>query len=50
MRCPVPYALVALFGWGLIDWIVSSARRLLSGPAFARRSSRTGDAEPTRVC
>lgn len=28
MRCPVPYALVALFGWGLIDWVAGSVRRL----------------------
>jgi hypothetical protein len=28
MRCPVPYALVALFGWGLIDWVAESVRRL----------------------
>ena len=30
MRCPVPYALVALFGWGVIDWAVGSARRLFA--------------------
>ncbi len=25
-RCPVPYALVALFGWGLFDAIASFVR------------------------
>ncbi len=25
-RCPVPYALVALFGWGLFDAIVAFVR------------------------
>jgi len=28
MRCPVPYALVALFGWGLIDWVGGTVRSL----------------------
>lgn len=27
MRCPVPYALVALFGWGVFGWISASLRR-----------------------
>jgi len=27
VRCPVPYALVALFGWGLIGWVSTSLRR-----------------------
>ncbi len=26
MRCPVPYAIVALFGWGLFDAILARAR------------------------
>jgi len=28
MRCPVPYAIVALLGWGLIDRAAGPVRRL----------------------
>lgn len=49
MRCPVPYALVALFGWGLIDWVAGSVRRLATRwphrpPAAGRVTTTAGPA------
>ncbi len=40
MRCPVPYALVALFGWGLFDWVAGSTRRLASSLRTGLETSR----------
>ncbi|MEX2046698.1 MAG: hypothetical protein WEE03_06000 [Chloroflexota bacterium] len=30
MRCPVPYAILALFGWGLADAVVTAVRPRLA--------------------
>lgn len=45
-RCPVPYALVALLGWGLLDVVraavvvrVGALRRLLARRAGPRRQA-----------
>lgn len=40
MRCPVPYALVALFGWGLFDWVAGSTRSLVGSLRGGLRTSR----------
>lgn len=29
MRCPVPYAILALFGWGLLDIVAERAHGLI---------------------
>ncbi len=47
MRCPVPYALLALLGWGLADTLASTVRpRLARALRFLRMPSgaatRTG--------
>lgn len=50
MRCPVPYAIVALFGWGLLDVAVERAHRLLRRVRPARTSPMTErDTPPTRA-
>lgn len=40
MRCPVPYALAALLGWGLLDAVVTRAHTLV------RRLGRTRRRDP----
>ena len=32
MRCPVPYALLALFGWGLLDVVAERFRGWIRRP------------------
>ncbi len=33
-RCPVPYALVALFSWGLFDWLAAFVRTRVRSVRF----------------
>lgn len=40
MRCPVPYALLAFFGWGLADVALARARAWLSGVRGLARRER----------
>jgi len=56
VRCPVPYAIVALFGWGLLDLVAERAHGLVrrwravpaGGPASLLASTDTpgGEAPP----
>ena len=58
MRCPVPYALVALLGWGFFDWVRGSTRTLASSlrgglktslRRSARRTVAAREGVPVRV-
>jgi hypothetical protein len=41
-RCPVPYALVALFGWGLFDALVAFAHARWRSLRFRLSPERVG--------